>query len=85
MDCFNKKQNTKVKQKCTSAAFDDVFFFNAKDLDADEVRDSVVKITVEDADVIGKNDEIGCYYFDVLDVYLSENHEIYRTWCGKHQ
>lgn len=83
VNCFDKKQNTRVKQKCTSAAFDEVFFFNAKDLDADEIRDSVVKIIIEDADVIGKNDEIGCYYFDVLDVYLSDKHEIYRTWCGK--
>ena len=37
----------------------DTFFFNAKNLDSDEVKDSVIQIEVQDADAIGRNDVIG--------------------------
>jgi hypothetical protein len=69
-----------VKQKCTSAAFDDVFFFNGKGLEEDEVRDMTVKIDVQDADIGSRYDPIGACYIDIADVYVLKNHEIYRAW-----
>ena len=44
MECFNQKQHSKVKPQTTSCVWDDVFFFNQKDVDPDELEEMVIKV-----------------------------------------
>ena len=82
VEMFDQKQSTEVKDQCLSAVFDDLFIFNQKDVDKDEMEDMQVRIAVMDADGMSRNDLIGVYVCDLSWVYFRQNHELYRTWVG---
>jgi hypothetical protein len=66
IEAFGQKQNTQVKKACLSAVFDDVFFFNMRGLDKEDFEMGVVRVSVMDADLVGRNEMIGAYAFGAL-------------------
>lgn len=79
---FGETQHTKVMKKRTSCVFDDVFFFKASEMTPDRLETEVIKVSVFDADTFSRNDLIGSFQFDAVDVYYRENHELHEQWVG---
>ena len=46
------------------------------------MENAVIKINVEDADTITRNDPIGQYFYDLSYVYQQKDHEVYRKWIA---
>ena len=44
VEVMGEKKNTKVKKNCTSCVFDDLFFFNFKDLETEMVEEATIKV-----------------------------------------
>ncbi len=82
VEAFGQEQHTIVKQKQNSCVFDTLFFFNAKDVDRDQLEMEQITVSVFDADTFSRNDLIGRTTFDVLNVYYRKNHEMYKQWVG---
>eukprot|EP00941_MAST-03F_sp_MAST-3F-sp1_P004856 g4856.t1 len=77
-----QKKHTPVKQKQTSCVFDSVFFFDVKDMDRDQLESTLINIEVFDADTFSRNDFIGSFAIDLMQVYYNPHHELYRKWVG---
>ena len=80
VECFGQKKHTAVKRKANMAVFDDAFYFSKRDLQPYELQESVVKVSVFDADAFTRNDLIGSCAFDLQSIYYRKQHEIYRQW-----
>lgn len=52
IECFGQKQNTGVKNSCTSCVYDELFIFNMKDLDREQVEEAVIRVAVYDANSV---------------------------------
>ena len=50
VECLGQKKNTVVKQDQTSCVFDDIMFFNFKDLQTEDLQAALVSVHVYDAD-----------------------------------
>ena len=74
--------STKVRKQTTSCTFDDTFFFTFKEIGRDELESIGINIQVFDADLFTRNDMIGSYLFDALDVYFQPNHKYNSQWVG---
>ena len=44
VEIMGQKKHTKVKKNCTSCVFDDLFFFNFKDLSTEEIDEATIKV-----------------------------------------
>ena len=86
-------QNTKKKhllyfffslnaQRCLNAVWDQVLFFEFKNLDPEEINQAKCNISCFDANTISRDVLIGAFEFDLSNVYFSENHEIHRQWVA---
>ena len=76
-----EKQHTEVKQKQTTCVFDDLLF-DFKNMDRDKMDSMTVNLKVYDADALSRNDLIGAWSVDLVEVYFSPGHEPYRRWVG---
>ena len=80
--CFDQRKHTAVHRQCTGCVFDQVLFFNIKDVDREIFEAGTIKIEIYDADTFGRNDLIGSYTFDAIWIFYQKDHEIYRRWIG---
>eukprot|EP00743_Colponemidia_sp_Colp-15_P011268 GILK01012542.1.p1 GENE.GILK01012542.1~~GILK01012542.1.p1 ORF type:complete len:1447 (-),score=299.86 GILK01012542.1:238-4578(-) len=76
-----KKQSTKIHKATTACVFDELFFFNCQ-LSAEEVASNTIALTAFDADTLMRNDLIGTFVFDMIEVYNTKNHEIFSQWVA---
>jgi hypothetical protein len=82
--CNGVKKHTHKRKGVTSAVFDEVLYFQFQGLKRDELSEAVVQIRVLDANTIMRNELIGSYQFDLLDIYMQPDHEVYRQWVALH-
>lgn len=82
IEVLGEKQNSSVKPESLSAVFDELFIFNFRNKDKDDIDTAVVRVSVMDANVVTKNVLIGSYSFDTSDVYFQKDHEYYRKWVA---
>mmetsp|Transcript_19079 Transcript_19079/g.72115 ORF Transcript_19079/g.72115 Transcript_19079/m.72115 type:complete len:2052 (-) Transcript_19079:79-6234(-) len=82
VEAFGQKFCTAVQYKTLNPVFDERLIFELRNVDKDDFKDSVIKISVMDADIIAANDMIGSYVVDATYVYGRKNHELYRQWVG---
>jgi hypothetical protein len=47
-----------------------------------EVEQAQLTISVFDANVISRDEMIGCYDFDLASIYAQKNHEVFRSWLA---
>jgi hypothetical protein len=82
VECFGQKRNTQVVHNVTSCVFDEVFIFNARNMDKEKFQEEVVRISCFDSGMMGAmNTLIGAYAFDATMVYTAnKDHEFYRQW-----
>jgi hypothetical protein len=79
-----KFKKTSIKYKVQEAIWDETFFFNLKGLALDELEEAVINVAVFDWDLIGSDELIGAFTFDLLEVYHMPDHEYYRQVCCWH-
>ena len=85
VDVMGKKQHTKIKKGTLSCVYDDLFFFNFKGLEPEEIEEGVIKVSVFNANKVMRNEMIGAATFDMTFVYLKEHHELHkqvRNFCS---
>lgn len=83
VEVFDKKQCTqKLLTEVSSAVVDETFYFNFKDLKKEQILAGVIKITVYDRERFHAHRVIGSYQVDLVEVYNSKHHEIYRSWAS---
>lgn len=83
VQCLGKKQSTIIKKKCLNCVWDQVLFFEMKDLDAQRMNEGKCKLCVYDANTLLRDVQIGSYEFDLASIYFSSpDHEIYRQWIA---
>ena len=82
VEVLGQKQNTSIKNNMRDPVFDEVLFFNLKNVDKEQLKGGSITVSCYDADSIGRNDMVGSHTFDLMSVYLREEHELYRTWVA---
>ena len=81
VDCFSKKQHTRIIRGQLNCVWDEMLIFNIKGLTKETFQDGVIKISVRDANLpFLKKKMIGAYAFDATSVYFGKDHEFYRQW-----
>lgn len=82
VECFKQKRNTIVINNVTSAVYDELFIFNAKDVDKDMFEQSIIRISCYDSNMLSnKGTMIGAFATDATTVYtMNKDHEMYRSW-----
>lgn len=73
-----EKQHTAIHKDTTSCVFDHHMFFNLPRMTKAEVEAITVKISVFDANLVARDELIGRFTFDALEVYYQPNHQYYR-------
>jgi len=76
------KRSTKIIKGVRSAVFDEELFLDLTDMDEETVEATSILFAVYDADLISRNDLIGSYTFNLLDVYYHKNHAQRNIWLG---
>ena len=83
VECLSEKKSTIIKKKCINAVWDQVLFFEFKNLDCQEINEGKCLISCFDANNLTRNVLIGSYEFDLANIYFNnEYHEIYKQWIG---
>ncbi|CAN0111503.1 unnamed protein product [Ascophyllum nodosum] len=84
VEAFGQKFATEVVYNRLSAVFDETFVINLRNMDVDEFKEGIFRVSVMDADeiLLKKTDLIGTVSFDATYVYFHENHEIHRRWVA---
>jgi hypothetical protein len=83
VEALGQKQNTSIKEQTRSAVFDEILFFSFDGVGREELEDGDgLKVSIMDADTFTASDVIGCYQFDLLNVYFRPGHELYRQWVA---
>ncbi|CAN0166928.1 unnamed protein product [Ascophyllum nodosum] len=80
--CLGMTKHTSVKQGVTSAVFDEVLHFNFTNLSRAELKRATLNMRVLDANTFRRDSLIGSHQFDLLGVYVEDDHEVYRSWVG---
>ena len=62
--------------------FDDVFFFQKRDMQPYELEEATVRVAIYDADTYTRDDLIGSVNFDLQSIYFRKNHEMYMQWVA---
>jgi hypothetical protein len=78
------KQFTTTKHSVLSAVFEEDIAIEDHQLEPEEIEGGIVRIGVVDADVSTavSTDLIGCYEFDMRDLYQRTGHGYQRQWIG---
>jgi len=79
--CGSKKQST-IKKKTFNPRWDEVLFFEVKDMEPAQLEAERVRVRVNDARTIMKDVLIGAFDFDLSAVYYARDHELYRCWVA---
>eukprot|EP01084_Bolivina_argentea_P233322 393023_1 len=83
IEVMNQTKSTEIKTNCINAIFDQVLFFEFKELEKQEINEGKCKISVFDANSMMRNVLIGSYEFDLSTIYFSNKyHEVYQQWIG---
>ncbi|CAB1121421.1 unnamed protein product [Ectocarpus sp. CCAP 1310/34] len=88
VEAFGQKFATEVVKDRLNAVFDETFVINLRNMDQDDFKEGVFRISVMDADLtIGslgalKADLIGAVSFDATYVYFNKDHEVHRRWVA---
>jgi hypothetical protein len=82
MQVLDQKQNSSIKEQTRSAVYDEIFFFDFRNVGRDELSVGNLKVSVYDADTFTTSDMIGCYQFDLLGIYFRQDHELYKQWVA---
>ncbi|RYY36946.1 hypothetical protein EON62_01410 [archaeon] len=77
-----QKQHTATHEDATSCVFDHQMFFNFPKVSRAEVEALTVTLSIFDANKLLKNELIGSFTFDALDVYYQPNHCYYQRWVA---
>lgn len=76
------KRSTGIKKGVRSCVFDEQLFLDLENMDSPTVEAATIKFSVYDADLISRNDLIGSFTFNMIDVYYLENHSQKNQWIG---
>ena len=79
---FGQTRHTATKEKQASPVWDEQLFLSGNDLDEDALNTSQIEVQVFDMDTFSRDDLVGQYTFDVLSVYYSPNHQVWRQWVA---
>ena len=79
---FGQTRHTATKEKQASPVWDEQLFISGADLDEDKLNQSQIEVQVFDMDTFSRDDLVGQYTFDVLHVYYSPNHQVWRQWVA---
>lgn len=79
---LDRVRKTRVIKKCTSCVFDEVLYFNFRDMKPNKIAEACIDVSILDYDTIGAHALIGVTSFTCGHVHQQEGHEIYRKWCG---
>ena len=83
VECFGKKQHTRVIKGQLNCVWDEMLIFNLKAMSKETFQDGVIQIAVRDANLpFLKKKMIGSYAFDATSVYFGKDHEFYRQWVA---
>eukprot|EP01029_Cantina_marsupialis_P007661 TRINITY_DN1863_c0_g1_i1.p1 TRINITY_DN1863_c0_g1~~TRINITY_DN1863_c0_g1_i1.p1 ORF type:complete len:1949 (+),score=644.05 TRINITY_DN1863_c0_g1_i1:310-5847(+) len=80
--CLDQKASTRIHKKCLSCVFDEVLFLNRQNASLSDLESAVIDISVYDADGLTRSDLIGCFQFDLMNVYYRKYHEVYEQWVA---
>ena len=73
---LDRVRKTRVIKKCTSCVFDEVLYFNFRDMKPNKIAEACVDISILDYDAIGSHALIGVTSFTCGYVHAQEGHEI---------
>mmetsp|Transcript_5390 Transcript_5390/g.11976 ORF Transcript_5390/g.11976 Transcript_5390/m.11976 type:complete len:1776 (-) Transcript_5390:2182-7509(-) len=76
------KRSTSIKKSVRSCVFDEQLFLDLKDMDEPLVESATIRFAVMDADLISRNDLIGSFTFNLIDVYYKKGHQQKNLWLG---
>ncbi|GBG24784.1 Fer-1-like protein 4 [Hondaea fermentalgiana] len=75
-------RSTSIKKAVRSCVFDEQLFLDLNDMDENTVEAATIKFSVFDADLISRNDLIGSFTFNLIDVYYRVDHAHKNQWIG---
>eukprot|EP00752_Nemacystus_decipiens_P012043 g10677.t1 len=88
VEAFGQRFATEVVKDRLNAVFDETFVINLRNIDQDDFKEGVFRISVMDADVpiagglALKTDLIGAVSFDATYIYQNKDHEVHRRWVA---
>lgn len=82
VELIGQKQRTRLIKEVSSAFFNETFYFTFKGLKKEQISEAHLKISVYDYNWFRANELIGIYQVDLLSVYNSNDHEMYRRWAA---
>lgn len=87
---MGQRKISKIKKRNLNPYFDEVFYFNFKDLKKQQIMEGKISLTVADCDIsicipsfkdfALSRTTIGSFSVDAMSVYKSKDHEMYKTW-----
>ena len=80
--CFEQTKRTATQYKQSSPVWDEQLFFTAKDMDEEALYRTTIEVTVYDIDTIKRDDIVGQYFFDAMNIYYAPNHQLWRQWVA---
>lgn len=80
--CFGMRKSTSIKKKQFNPRWDEVLYFEIDDMDPQQLEAEHIRLTVNDANTVRRDVQIGAYDLDMGFVYYKRDHEIYRQWIG---
>lgn len=82
VEVMGKKKSTKIHKQAANVLFDEILFFEFRNVYANELERSKVTIKIMDANTIKRDVLIGLYEYDIGTVYYNKHHEVYRQWAA---
>ena len=82
VSAFGETKRTTSKDVDTNPIWDEQLFFSAKDIDEDGLNSTQIELKVYDMDTFNKNDLIGQFAIDTLQVYYRPGHELWKKWVA---
>lgn len=79
--CLGKTQHTTTKKQVSGAAWDEKLFFNFKNLEPSHLQEAEAKVVVRSRNLL-TTPMIGCYQFNLLQIYGMKDHELYDSWVA---
>eukprot|EP01038_Epipyxis_sp_PR26KG_P011587 gene11587-15520_t len=82
VEIMNQVRHTRHVTEVDRCTFNEVLYFNFKDLKQDQLASAHVKISVYDWNRFRPYGLTGVHQVDLMSVYQSKDHELYREWAG---
>merc|ERR1712228_46425 len=82
VEVMGKKYATQIVKRSLSVLWDEIFVFELRGKELDELRRASIKFSVYDANAVRSDVLIGSFTFDLSEVYHREHHEILKQWVA---